>query len=103
PGEVWIYKATGVALNLASPTPSGTHFVNGVCTKSNVRTPSTAYTNVGTVTIPGATDTDPSSYCNTRELPCPAGSFTFSLDAGGNLNIVYDQFPAPNDNSYGAN
>jgi hypothetical protein len=34
--------------------------------------------------------------------PCPAGSFTFSVD-GGNLNIIYDQFPAPNDNSYGVN
>jgi hypothetical protein len=36
-------------------------------------------------------------------LPCPAGSFNFSLDGSGNLNIVYDQFPAPNDNSYGVN
>jgi len=36
-------------------------------------------------------------------LPCPAGSFTWSVDGGGNLQIVYDQFPAPNDNSYGDN
>jgi hypothetical protein len=36
-------------------------------------------------------------------MPCPAGSFTYSFDASGNLNIVYDQFPAPNDNSYGVN
>jgi hypothetical protein len=36
-------------------------------------------------------------------LPCPAGSFTFSYDAAGNLVIIFDQFPAPNDNSYGAN
>jgi hypothetical protein len=35
--------------------------------------------------------------------PCPAGSFSFSFDGSGNLNIVYDQFPAPNDNSYGVN
>jgi hypothetical protein len=35
--------------------------------------------------------------------PCPAGSFTFSYSANGDLNIVYDQFPAPNDNSYGIN
>ena len=34
--------------------------------------------------------------------PCPAGSFTFTTDAGG-LHIRYDQFPAPNDNSYGVN
>jgi hypothetical protein len=37
------------------------------------------------------------------ELPCPAGFFDFKMDGSGNLNIVYDQFPAPNDNSYGAN
>jgi hypothetical protein len=36
-------------------------------------------------------------------LPCPAGSFTFYLTPNGDLNIVFDQFPAPNDNSYGVN
>lgn len=35
--------------------------------------------------------------------PCPAGSFTYTYDASGNLQIKYDQFPAPNDNSYGIN
>lgn len=35
--------------------------------------------------------------------PCPAGSFTYRFNAGGDLEIKYDQFPAPNDNSYGAN
>lgn len=35
--------------------------------------------------------------------PCPAGSFTFSFNAAGDLLIKYDQFPAPNDNSYGVN
>ncbi|MGH7620540.1 MAG: hypothetical protein ACREPM_25270, partial [Gemmatimonadaceae bacterium] len=35
--------------------------------------------------------------------PCPGGSFTFSLNQSGDLSIVYDQFPAPNDNSYGVN
>ena len=48
------------------------------------------------------------------DLPCPAGSFTTSVagaahvdgwpDGGvGDLLIKYDQFPAPNDNSYGDN
>jgi uncharacterized repeat protein (TIGR01451 family) len=41
--------------------------------------------------------------CTPPPLPCPAGSFSFSFDAAGNLRIVYDQFPAPNDNSYGVN
>src|SRR5262249_52298271 len=35
--------------------------------------------------------------------PCPAGSFTFFYSANGDLNMVFDQFPAPNDNSYGVN
>lgn len=41
--------------------------------------------------------------CTPPPLPCPAGSFTFHFDAAGNLVIVFDQFPAPNDNSYGVN
>ena len=36
------------------------------------------------------------------DTPCPAGSFSFTNDASG-LHIKYDQFPAPNDNSYGTN
>ena len=39
-------------------------------------------------------------------LPCPAGLFVAGTGAGngpGDLSIAYDQFPAPNDNSYGAN
>ena len=35
--------------------------------------------------------------------PCPAGSFSFNFLANGDLFIRYDQFPAPNDNSYGVN
>ena len=36
-------------------------------------------------------------------LPCPAGGFTGTTQANGDFTIVYDQFPAPNDNSYGVN
>lgn len=35
--------------------------------------------------------------------PCPAGTFEYSFNAAGDLLIKYDQFPAPNDNSYGIN
>jgi len=35
--------------------------------------------------------------------PCPAGSFLYTFAANGDLIIRYDQFPAPNDNSYGVN
>jgi hypothetical protein len=36
------------------------------------------------------------------DTPCPAGSFSSFTDGTG-LHITYDQFPAPNDNSYGVN
>lgn len=39
----------------------------------------------------------------TYTTPCPAGSFTFNFLQNGDLAIKYDQFPAPNDNSYGIN
>ncbi len=38
-----------------------------------------------------------------ENTPCPAGSFTFTYTPGVGLHIKYDQFPAPNDNSYGTN
>ncbi|HEY2807134.1 MAG TPA: SdrD B-like domain-containing protein [Gemmatimonadales bacterium] len=38
-----------------------------------------------------------------EQLACPAGSFSYAFSAGGDLLIKYDQFPAPNDNSYGVN
>jgi hypothetical protein len=64
PGEVWLYTATGSALNLLLPPPVGVTTVANSCTADGTQSPRTAYTNVGTVTIPGATDDDPSSYCN---------------------------------------
>jgi hypothetical protein len=36
-------------------------------------------------------------------LPCPAGFFKTTLQPSGDVSIVFDQFPAPNDNSYGVN
>ncbi len=63
PGEIWLYQATGVALNLLAP-PAGVHVQPGVCTHAQTEPPRTAYINLGTVTIPGASATDPSSYCN---------------------------------------
>jgi hypothetical protein len=43
------------------------------------------------------------TFVDSPETPCPGGEFTSSIDGSGNLNITYDQFPAPNDNSYGVN
>ena len=70
PGETWQCTATGTALDLTSPNPpAGTHIVANSCTQGGARTPSNAYTNLGTVTIPGATANDPSSYCNPPRKP----------------------------------
>jgi hypothetical protein len=63
PGEVWIYTATGTALDLTQPPPAGTHTTSG-CTHNNQEPGRTAYINLGTATIPGASDDDPSAYCN---------------------------------------
>jgi LruC domain-containing protein len=63
PGEVWLYKATGTAVNLSAP-PMGVNVIQGVCTLNGTRPPSTAYINHGTASIPGATSTAQSSYCN---------------------------------------
>lgn len=63
PGEVWLYSATGTAVNLSSP-PGEVKTFPGLCTAAGTKDPSTAYINRGTVTIPGATDTADSSYCN---------------------------------------
>src|SRR5262249_4424161 len=59
PGEVWIYTATGAALNLVLPAPPGVTTVPNSCTGGGAQLPRTAYTNIGTVTIPGATAQDP--------------------------------------------
>ena len=52
--------------------------------------------------------TGPVSLSRSRSLlPCPAGLFLAGKTTGGNaagdIAIAYDQFPAPNDNSYGVN
>jgi uncharacterized repeat protein (TIGR01451 family) len=103
PGNQWLYKTTGIALDLTQPPPAGVHTQPMACTANGTQPPRTAYTNIGTVTIPGQQAMDPSSYCNPPPLECPAGGFSFFIDANGDLNITYDQFPAPNDNSYGVN
>ena len=40
-------------------------------------------------------------------MPCPAGLFIGGKTTGGStpgdISIAFDQFPAPNDNSYGVN
>lgn len=68
PGEVWTYRAEGVALNLA--TSNLPNLVADSCKNANGGVSgTTSYTNLGTVAVPGNSDTDPSSYCG----PAPTG------------------------------
>ena len=63
PNETWTYEKIGVVLDL--PTEVGPNIVPNVCTQDGAQTPGrNAYTNEGTVMVPGATDSDPDSYCN---------------------------------------
>ena len=86
PGEVWLYTATGTALDLTLPPPAGVHTVANACTANGTQPPRTAYTNVGTVTIPGANASDPSSYCNPP--PTTGKSFSISGSMEGNLSNI---------------
>jgi uncharacterized repeat protein (TIGR01451 family) len=84
PGEVWLYQATGIADNLILAV-ADPKLIEGVCTAGGSEPPRTAYTNLGTVTIPGDSADDPSSYCN----PPPSVSIvklTNDLDANDPIN-----------------
>lgn len=64
PGEQWIFRATGTVLNLDAPG-AGVTVVPG-CNANDTQVPGAqpTYTNLGRVTVPGATAEDPSHYCN---------------------------------------
>ena len=64
PGEGWRYFAVGQAADLAS-APQGMTIVSG-CNSAGTVTPGErpTYENIGFVTVPGASDNDPSHYCN---------------------------------------
>jgi len=73
PVETWTYAATGLGVNLSATTCSVKRTSN-VCTNGGTETARYGYVNVGTVTIPGATSSDKSSYCN--PLSPPPGTLT---------------------------
>ena len=79
PGEVWTYSASGTALDLT--TANQPNLVADSCNNAEGSTPgSTAYTNLGTVTIPGDSDTDPSSYCGPFRHRLPSLSRSIRMD-----------------------
>ena len=68
PGEVWLYEAAGVAPDLEFGTQGLTTIVAG-CNPDGTSVPGDrpTYENIGQVTVPGDSDTDPSHYCNPPE------------------------------------
>jgi len=85
-------EAVTITVSSTNPTPAN------ACTLQ----PNPA-ANVTTSEGPHATAAGQLS-CTPPPTPCPAGYFSSTIDiVTGDLKIVYDQFPAPNDNSYGVN
>jgi hypothetical protein len=65
PGEMWFYTATGTSVDLTNPAQTvGLTIVPG-CNPNNIPGGDrNTYMNMGTVTVPGDSDSDPSHYCN---------------------------------------
>lgn len=81
PGETWRFVATGTVQDLEAPTLPVT-IVDG-CNPGGTAAPGVreTYRNIGTVTVPGATATDPSHYCNPAEPGIVIKKFTNGFDA----------------------
>jgi len=81
PDETWIYQAIGTAANLDTPPPNIT-LVAG-CNPGGAAAPGdrVTYRNIGTVIVPGATDTDPSHYCNPPAPGITIQKLTNNFDA----------------------
>lgn len=99
PGESWTYVATGTVQNLDAPTP-GTVVVNG-CNPNDTQVPGSqpTYFNLGRVTVPGATDADPSHYCNPPTASINLEKTVYKGHNGGascpGIEAVSDQANAP--------
>jgi len=83
PGEVWQYIATGTAPDLESADPTGSTIVQGCTQVDNTGQPVAreTYANIGTVTAPDASDSDPSHWCNPPEEGIDIEKFTNGFDA----------------------
>ena len=113
---------TGAGLNWSTATPdcsvtsntlscSFGDMASGTSKTVQVTSPTTGascgtYDNTATASAAnhGPVSASASVIVDCPSTPCPAGTFTYSfINASGDLQIKYDQFPAPNDNSYGVN
>lgn len=82
PGESWLYSATAPALNLEQNNPNVTT-VTGCNPGGTTSGDRTAYENIGSVTVPGANDSDPSHYCNVAQPGIELVKLTNGFDANG--------------------
>ena len=80
PGETWVYEAASTAADL-----SATAFT----TVPGCGDGRPTYENVGTVTVPGDTDSDTSHYCNPAETIF-AVAYTDESDDGGQYDPAHD-------------
>ncbi|MEZ4706973.1 MAG: SdrD B-like domain-containing protein [Caldilineaceae bacterium] len=66
PAEAWTFIVTSTAPDLSDPTQTVELIIVDGCnpTGGAVPGPRETYANIGTVTIPGDSDTDPSHFCN---------------------------------------
>ena len=104
PGEVWLYKATGTAVDLSAP-PAGIKVVQGACTHNQTQPPRTAYVNQGTATIPGATNTANSSYCNpVFKIYLPLAFSNPNLETQDwHVAVAFEDLPLSGGNDYDYN
>ncbi len=113
PGLSWSLSPANAACTIAAGTLSCSFgdLAASASATVHVISPTTSlscgtYGNTGTVQAANAPALQASATTQVvcpQSTPCPGGSFSYQMQANGDLNIVYDQFPAPNDNSYGVN
>ncbi|MCB0186962.1 MAG: hypothetical protein KDE31_21995, partial [Caldilineaceae bacterium] len=83
PGEMWVYVATGISVDLLTPPAiEGFTVVSGCSADdTSVYGKRATYENIGAVEVPGDSDDDPSHYCNPPEPGIAIKKYTNGADA----------------------
>ncbi|MEZ4613116.1 MAG: choice-of-anchor E domain-containing protein [Caldilineaceae bacterium] len=93
PGESWRYTATAPALNLNDAGATQNHTVVQGCNEDGTGAFGwrNTYKNIGTVTVPGAEDTDPAHYCNPATPGIDIEKHVNSADADNPHDVTVPQ------------